>query len=323
MRSPAEIIAAIRSNPKVPVPYKAVFKVLELTRKDDCEMRQVAVAVGADGGLTASLLRQANSALYGASKITSSVQEACVRLGLKRIRTAVINEQVVNGLSKVRPPGFDAGKYWQSTFAASVAARNLATLVKREWSDDAGTAGLLCDLGIGLLAFGVTAECQPVLARKLSGDSRPFHELEQSMLGVTHAQVGAAILENWKLEPRVIQAVREHHAQTFMNTEDGRFSRIVAAGSTLSEIAMEGSDMDRVSNLFAQIESLSPQPDTLVDKLLTDLAKQIQEAARSFSIEIGPTDKMEANFDSLLQSAAEARVQIQSRPMSRAQFENL
>lgn len=316
-RSPAAIIEAIRANPKVPVPSKAVFRILDLTRNENCDIREISKSIASDGGLTATLLRQANSALYGGAKVTSSVQDACVRLGLKRVRSVVINEQIVNGLSKIRPKGFDAGRYWQSTFATSVAAKNLAVLVLATAAEDAGTAGLLCDLGVGLLAFGVPEDYQPVLAKRLAGASEPLHELEQKLIGITHAQVGAAILENWKLESRVIASVREHHAQTFANSDEGKFSRIVAAGATLSEIAMEGSDMDRVANLFGQIEKLTAKPDELVDKLLTDLAKQIQDAAKTFSIEIGPTDKMEANFDSLMQTIPDLRASFQSKPMAR------
>ncbi|MCG8406449.1 MAG: HDOD domain-containing protein [Phycisphaerales bacterium] len=319
MQATASIVQKIRSNPKIPAPSQTVFKILQLTKDPESDIRDVASLISQDAGLTAQLLRQANSALYGCSSPTSSVSDACMRLGFKRIRSAVINQHIVNGLGDARPPGFDAHRYWQSAFAISVAAGDLCKKLLPKSVEEAGTAGLLCDVGIGLLAFGLPHEYQGVLASRSGPSPLPLHEIEKRKLGLTHAEVGAAVLEDWKLGEEIIEAVKHHHADP-MNpdlAELSSFARIIAAASTLAEIALEGSDMDRVSCLFAHVDTLSPEADALVNDLLDGLVAHIQQSAESMSIELGSVDEMKTNFEAMVSSLPDVSGRFSHRPMSR------
>jgi len=315
----ASILQSVRSSPRIPAPSQAVVKVLELTKDPDCEIASVAAAIGRDGGLTGQLLRQANSALYGCNTPTSSVGEACMRLGLKRVRSAVINQHVVNGLGRSKPHGFDAQRYWQSTFAVSVAAKDLCGELLPGATEEAGTAGLLCDIGIGLLAFGVPDVYQGVLSQQTRAAARPLHEVERLTLGLTHAEVGAAVLEDWQLDRGIIQAVRDHHADPVGDTTQAsdRLSRIVAAAVVLSEIALDGSDMERVANLFERMDGLCADSDALVERLLDSLVSHIQETAESLSVELGSVENMQDNFDACIKQLPDVSAQLSYRPMSR------
>jgi HD-like signal output (HDOD) protein len=330
MPSPQEIIESIRHDPKVPAPSQAVFKVLELTRDPNCQFAKVAGVIGHDAGLTAELLRQVNSALYGGTKVTSSVQEACVRLGLKCIRSAVLNQHIVTGLRKTCPAGFDVSRHWQATLATSVAAHDLCHQLVPGQADDAGTAGLLCDFGIGLLAFGVPRQYQAVLKQAPPPPSPEFERIERRFLGVTHAEVGAAVLADWKLDEHVISAVRNHHCDAVSPAykQLDMFSRIVGAAVTLSGIALNGSDMDNVALLYTQIETLAAKPgkdsppgksaDALVTGLLEGLVKHVQNTAESYAIELGPIDQMQTNFDDLIRDLPDVGKKMKTTAMPTA-----
>lgn len=321
--SAKELIERIRRDPKIPAPSHAVFQVLELTRDPDCEVKAVARIISRDGGLTAQLLRQANSALYGFSTTTSSVADACTRLGLKRVRSAVINQHVVNGLASARPPNFDSHRYWKGALATSVAAKDLAQRFLPGAAEDAGTAGLLCDIGIGLLAFGSPDAYRRVFERVPQTFSREFTHAETALLGVTHAEIGAAVLSDWGIEQSIIDAVRLHHHDPLAPAEAelARFSRMVAAATTLSAIALDGSDMDSVAMLFAHIESVAPEPDEVVSQLLETLVQHIQTTADSLAVEIGSVDHMRSNFEQLVNDLPDTAQAMSFRPMSRESFQ--
>lgn len=320
MQATQSILDRVRANPKVPAPSQAVFRILELTRDENCDVKKVAAAIARDGGLTAQLLRQANSALYGFDRPTSAPAEACLRLGLKRVRSAVINQHIVNGLGGARPPGFDAARYWQSAFAISVGAREICLQLLPADCEDAGTAGLLCDVGVGLLAFGAPQQYQPVLARVSGPAARPLHELEKTLLGTTHAEVGAAVLMDWKIDRKIIDAVRLHHADALDPgfSAAPAFARIIGVAVALSEIALHGSDMDRVTDLFARVEGLTPEPDRLVSSLLDKLVHSIQETAKMFAVELGSMENMQANFDALAGGIPDLGARMSFKPMKRA-----
>ncbi len=316
MSSPDDIVKIIRSSPKVPAPSHTVFKILEMTKDENCSAKKVGELIQSDAGLTAQLLQQANSALYGFNSPTSSPQEACVRLGMKRVRSAVINKHIVNGLGKARPEGFDANRYWQGTLAVSVAAKDLCQQLLPARSEDAGTAGLLCDIGIGMLAFGVPKEYTPVLVQQANtGD--PLHRVERRILQIWHGEVAQKILQDWKLDAHILTAVQNHHYDLWeMAAEKPEtFSRIVAAAVTLSEIALDGSDMDRVSSLFAQVDALSKNADSIVNKMMEGLVTRIQQTAESFSVELGSVADMQANFDDLSTAIPDVGARMSFTPM--------
>ncbi|HVP11482.1 MAG TPA: HDOD domain-containing protein [Phycisphaerae bacterium] len=318
------MIEKIRKEPKIPAPSQSVMKVLELTKQKDCDVKKVASVISRDGGLTAQLLRQANSALYGYNSATSSVVTACTRLGMSRVRSAVVNQHVVNGLAGARPPGFDAFRYWQAALATSVAGHDLCQRFLPNDAEEAGTAGLLCDIGVGLLAFGVPE----TYARVISEVARPtawnFAATEARLLGVTHTEVGAAVLTDWKLDQRIIDAVRSDHTDPLSPAKEKltKFAQIVAAGVTLSRIALEGSDMDSVATLFAQMEPLTAKPEEVVSSLLDALVTHMQKTAKSLSVELGSLDQMQANFGNLGRSMPDVSKSMSFRPMARAAFQS-
>ncbi len=328
--TPQQIIETIRREPKVPAPSRTVHRILDMTKDPECDVNLVADLIGQDSSLTAQLLRQANSVLYGFSSPTSSVSAASKRLGLKRVRSAVVNQHVVSGLGKALPPGFDAHRYWQATLATSVAAQDLCRQLLPELADDAGTAGLLCDIGVGLMAFGVPEAYRQVLSQSSSGPAPSLHRLERRLLGVTHAEVGAAVLADWKIDQHIISAVRNHHAEPVAAGDGGSaeggpdlrsrgngshgeeehppgqggkllsFDRIIGAAVTLSRIALDGSDMENVATLFAQMGAITSNADDLVARLFDQLVGHIQETAESLAVVLGPVGQMQANFDEVI-----------------------
>ena len=310
---------AVRSNPKIPAPPQTVFRILELTSDPEANIKALAEVIGQDGGITAQILRQANSALYGFASPTSSLADACMRLGLKRIRSAVVNQHVVNGLSKARPQGFKPDAYWQAAFATSVAAHDLAGQVLPAMSGDASTAGLLCDVGVGLLTYSVPDAYGPVLTRWLQSPGKELPTLELEILGIGHAEVGATVLGDWKLDAHLIEAVRMHHFDPLadFDGDHGKFARIVASAVLVARIALDGSDMERIERLFAHLDPLTDQADAVVGRLLDELVAHIQQTAESMAVHLGPVDGMKSNFEALAGSLPDLTKKMSFRPMSR------
>jgi HD-like signal output (HDOD) protein len=306
-----QVLRAVRAHPCVPAPTAAVSRVLAATKNPDADVQQVAQIISRDAGLTIQLLREVNSSLYACANPTSSIPTACVRLGMKRVRATVINQHVVSGLGKACPQGYDTKQYFQSALATSVAAHDLATQLMPAAADDAGTAGLLCDIGIGMMAHAIPNEYGLVLKESAGGGLHQLDALERRRIGVTHSQVGAAILLDWKLDQRLIDAVSAHHgsgvagkstpvaSDAKASESDRLFAGIVRAAATLAGIAIGGSEMELVESLFTQAADLAPNADALVDRLLGELVEHIQKTAAAMNVQVGEIAQMEQNFASL------------------------
>ncbi len=189
----------------------AALRVLALVNEPGVTAQQIEGVLRQDPGLTANLLRLANSAYFGIPTQVGSVRQAVMLLGLKRLTQMVVT--VCAGSLMDRPvPGYDlpAGELWRHSLAVSVAAEGLVGELHLEGGEEIFTAALLHDIGKIILGQFLQDEIEPIrfaLTRGLS-----FTAAESDVLGTTHAEIGADVLAKWALPKAMIRAVRWHHA---------------------------------------------------------------------------------------------------------------
>lgn len=193
-----------------PAMSQSATRLLELLGDPDASVSDVEVAVRYDPGLTANLLKLANSAFFGQQGTIASVRDAVLRLGMKRIFQLVMTYSTGSVLS---PPvaGYDTrpGEMWLHCIAVSVATERIAAGLGLCGSDEIFTAALLHDVGKLVLGEFVGAESATVATATSGGAS--FDAAERQVLGVDHGEIGALILEDWSLPEELVSVVRWHH----------------------------------------------------------------------------------------------------------------
>jgi putative nucleotidyltransferase with HDIG domain len=164
-----------------------------------------------DPGLTANVLRLANSAYFGIPFKIGSIRQAVILLGLKRLIQMVI-AACVSAIMDKSVPGYDLppGELWRHSIAASVAAEGLVKVLKVEAAEEIFTAALLHDVGKLVLGDFVKDEFKQIETAVAQGIS--FEMAEKIVLGTNHADVGARILTKWLLPSEIVNAVQLHHA---------------------------------------------------------------------------------------------------------------
>jgi putative nucleotidyltransferase with HDIG domain len=78
-------------------------------------------------------------------------------------------------------------------------------------ADDAFMAGLLHDIGKLILATQLPDHFKKVADQMGTPAERPMHVVEESLVGVSHAEVGAYLLGIWGLPYAIVEAVADHH----------------------------------------------------------------------------------------------------------------
>jgi len=192
----------------------------------DTNFDEVVEIIAHDPSLTSKLLQICNSAYFGQESEVSSVSEAVNRVGYQAVYLLVA---MINGSTCFAGStgGLDAGKLWRHSITAAFNSKFVA-----ESSGLDGnllfTAGLLHDLGKVILAQ------DPDAAHLYRGPSNAtcIAQEEQSF-DCNHADVGAALLERWKLPTSLTEAVRYHHAPASTPGLE-RTAACVALGNLLS-----------------------------------------------------------------------------------------
>jgi putative nucleotidyltransferase with HDIG domain len=189
---------------QLPVFPAVALEILHDLRSDETGLERIERLAERDQVLAASLIRVANSALYGSCRDATSLTSAIVRLG-----TEVAAQVVIAASLKPLFASAALRDLWQhSTTAASVCAQ-LATRGGVATTGQAVVLGLVHDIGRlvmqALPGGGASAHARITVTSACVGAA------DYVVCGRDHAQLGAELLERWNFPPAFVKAIRHHH----------------------------------------------------------------------------------------------------------------
>ncbi len=155
-----------------------------------------------DANLVATVLRLANSALYGGRGRVDSLSRAIALLGQNTLRDLMLGTAAVQTFRDIPAAFVDMNSFWDNSATSAVLARLIAGRLRIRDRESLFLAGLL--LGVGRLVFYVRrpAQYRQVIQQvQLNGISPG--DAENLVYGFNHAQLGAALLENWGLPEKL------------------------------------------------------------------------------------------------------------------------
>ncbi len=234
-----ERVLSSDSLPSVPV---VAANVLTLSRDPDVDFSRLEKMMSADPALVAKLLRMSNSAYFGSHKKVTSINEAVVRIGLKITRMTVLSFSLEAEISPKIPESFQIDQFWRHALTTAISARILA---ERTWPakrDDAFAAGILQDLGMLALQCAVPDRYAKVFEARRAQPTARIEEVEQRILGFTHARVGSELLRNWGIPEEVYGPIRFHH--------DPESGKALGAGPDTLRLARVLRLCSKISHLF-------------------------------------------------------------------------
>ncbi|MBI4938772.1 MAG: HDOD domain-containing protein [Nitrosomonadales bacterium] len=201
--SQKEIIARLHRLPSLPLAVQAVIASFS---DPDLDTASLARKITQDQGLSARVLRVANSSFYGLQRKVGSIQDAVVVLGFDAIRSLVMSAGVIQGFPSLPGSLFDRNAYWRRSFHVAGYAMALADCL-RQGQQMAFTAGMFHDIGQLVLDVCIPEQLSEILEQqKISGQS--LIEAEQSGLGFDHALIGADVAKLWNFPPEIEHAIR-------------------------------------------------------------------------------------------------------------------
>jgi len=201
------ILDAVTDLPSMPA---SGIRMLTLLENPEASVDAIEDILRQDPGLTAMVLKLANSAYFGIPTKVGSPRQAVILLGLRRLVQLVI-ASCVSAIMGRPVPGYDLtpGDLWRHSIAVAIAAEALVKNKTGGELEDVFTAALLHDAGKIVLGRFVQEELPDI--KRITAGGVPFVLAENMVLGTDHAVIGATILESWAFPPDVVQAARWHH----------------------------------------------------------------------------------------------------------------
>jgi len=203
-----DIISDIDSLPALPA---TAARLTSMLMSGESDIAEVAEIVRIDEALSITVLRYANSSMFGRPGREFNLRESIIRLGNATVLKIVMQQQIGQMLRDGGVAfGLERGAMWRGALGGAFAAEHLAKAHGFEDSDLCFVCGLLRD--IGKLALDVRYGSDYVTkVNACLTDTMTFQEAEREAIGTDHAEVGAALAEHWQLPERICTAIRHHH----------------------------------------------------------------------------------------------------------------
>ncbi|MDH3712458.1 MAG: HDOD domain-containing protein [Gammaproteobacteria bacterium] len=162
-----------------------------------------------DPGLTARVLRLANSSFYGFRAKVETITRAVTLLGRQQIHDVVLATSVARAFSGVDIETMDVSRFWRESVYTALVSRIVAKLCNVLDSERLFVHGLMRDLGHLIMYQKI-----PDLARQAlevaQAEARLITHVEQELIGYDYTQVGGELLRIWDMPPAMQGSVRWH-----------------------------------------------------------------------------------------------------------------
>lgn len=194
--------------PSLPEIYTRVSSLLD---DEDSSAHDIGDAVQSDPTLTAKILKMINSAYFGLPNQVTTISQAVSLLGRALLKQTLMSSVLSEVFRDFNQKDFSMREFWQHSIKTAIIARHLAmqnaSIIDHE---SFFTAGLLHDLGRLILAK-VDAPCLLDVQSISEHSEEDITQIEITQIGVSHTQLGAALLQKWGMPSLFIQCALRHH----------------------------------------------------------------------------------------------------------------
>lgn len=203
-----KIIKTVEHIPTLPIVSKQIMLLLG---DENVSLKQVAELIERDQALTVRILKIANSAFYGTLSKVSNIDHAMVILGIQEIRSILFAFSVHGFFSRDKTDGFDRTRFWRHSVVCSQVAKYLARYFNVANDETLFLSALIHDIGKVVLDQYFHEEFLQILDY-VSSKEESFSKAEKEVVGITHYQLAAKLLQQWKFPEKVYMQVFYHHA---------------------------------------------------------------------------------------------------------------
>ncbi len=273
----SELVSSVEEIVSFPEVYLRVNQVLD---DPESTAAQVSEVVSQDPGLTAQLLRMANSPLYGLSKEVNTVVRAVNIIGTKRLRYLVLATTSLKVFEGIPNDLITMDDFWLHSLYCGLAAKTLADNIKGLQPDALFVAGQLHDIGQLLMYSQLPDLAREAVLRSIEEPDEPdLYLTEREVIGFDHAQLGAQLAQDWHWPAMLVATIGWHHepekAEEFQKeTAVVHIANSLAVLAELDTTDAEETDAPRIHPSAWEMIGMS---DEIIPQVLESIRGQFEE----------------------------------------------
>jgi HD-like signal output (HDOD) protein len=199
----------IKLSGQLPSPRGVALAVLEISRRENATLGEIARVVQTDPALSGRLIKLANTASRIARPVVS-VQEAVVRQGMATVRQLALGFSLLDQYRAGACDAFDYQGFWSHSLLMALSMQALGTRVRVAAADELFICGLLAQVGQLALATAYHDEYNAVLEAYHTHPAQPLIAHERAHLETDHTELGIVMMADWGM-PKVFTVPLAHY----------------------------------------------------------------------------------------------------------------
>lgn len=237
--------------PSIP---EVTLRALDACQRDE-SYRTISEIVAVDTALVARVLALANSAVYRLDAPIHSVEQALLRLGLRRFHTLLLTAALRQLLFELGGDQWQQLRdFWRHSLTTALTAKALATLTRYQEPDEAFMLGMLHNIG------------------ELIAIKTPATDAQQYFLD-HQGDVAAELVTSWGLGPLAADAMRYQQALPTELRDAGHLVKLISLATRLA--LSDAAGVAAAATVFGLNEELTREINRRISNEVTSMAASL------------------------------------------------
>lgn len=256
------------------------YKIDSVINDPRASTSKIGAIISEDTGLSARLLRLANSAYFNFPAKVDSISKAVSIIGTRQLRDLVLATSVIEAFGGIPQNIVDMKSFWHHSISCGLTARIIGIEIREQNVETFFVAGLLHDIG-SLIIYSKLSEIAQNLINTCQEKQALKHDVELQVLGFNHADVGGALLKEWKLPSSLCHSVHYHHhpAKLGSNSRENIVDAVHIADFLVHALQMGNSGSVMVPSVESSSWDRLKLNENSLGKMVTLLDEQFQEVS--------------------------------------------
>jgi len=241
----------INSFDELPIMQNVYIELLHLLKSPNVPLKKISDIISQEFSLTAKILQVSNMSIFTHIGRINNIQQAVVFLGTNVIRAIILYLQVFNFENQNSEELKMIRQLERHCIKVAEFAKKCAVYYQcaNDIQDNTFTSSLLHD--IGKLIIVTKTDKWEDIERYALENNKSIVESEKAILGTTHAEIGAYLLNLWGFPQDVVNAIAFHHYPS--NSKQNNLSPLTFVH--ISESFITGEQLDNEDKILQLLDT--------------------------------------------------------------------
>jgi HD-like signal output (HDOD) protein len=243
--------------------------IMKLRVDPSADATKLGQIVGRDPSLAAQVISWASSPYYGYQGKIDSIETAIARvLGFELVMNLALGISIGKSLRVPKDGPLGVKEFWKQSIYTASLAEKLCRAMPIKQRPERGLiylSGLLHNFGHLLLGHIFPPQFALINQSILCNPHISVEDIEMHILGVSHEEIGAWLMQNWHMPDELIVAVHRHHQEEFWSKHSVYSNLVLVANRLLTRLDIGDSVMTSIPE--STLELLSLDVDSVEDAL--------------------------------------------------------